>query len=469
MGKLAVSVVVSAYNEENSIENCIKSLMEQSLEDLEIILIDHGSADKTWEIIQKYAKRDVRIVAYKIAHEGTLGRGRNFGIEHAKGEYIGFCDADDFMDCRAFEMMYRKAEEDNCDIVCAPMYEVSGDRLKLTRVMPDPTIETMLMGSMSLCNKIIKKSLFMQCVKMRDDIYYEDVSICPIVISYANKIGYIDLPVYYYVIRDQSMTHSNKFVKCLDYIEASKYAIMHCNHKYTDRLVASFALVSMRYADKYWTISQAFRQYTHDLYCEYPRAADYIEDKKLRNQFKEWGEKSTFIPPIVYLNGLTKEIDEEYVTYLENNVFYKKCKIIILKKENCNMDSFAESLYEKKNYEILGIYLGIKYISESGGFYLSSKVKMKGFLSAITHYDVVLGMDENRIMLGGKSDVLMFIELQKWLKNNDLLLMKNIEELMIDFICSRYVWNKQESSVLLNDNDKMYVLSKDGHKIFQWI
>jgi glycosyltransferase involved in cell wall biosynthesis len=111
-----VSIVVAVYNAEEYIENCLDMLSKQSLENIEIICVDDGSKDNSLDIIKEYSKKDSRI---KVVSEsnGGAGAARNRGMKEATGKYILFLDCDDFFEPDMVEKAFRKAEEDNAEIV----------------------------------------------------------------------------------------------------------------------------------------------------------------------------------------------------------------------------------------------------------------------------------------------------------------------------------------------------------------
>ena len=103
-----VSIIVPVYNVENYLERCISSLRNQTLEDIEIILVDDSSTDSSLEICNKMAMEDSRI---KVIHKENEGAGlaRNEALRVATGEYIGFLDSDDFVEADMFKTLYDKA------------------------------------------------------------------------------------------------------------------------------------------------------------------------------------------------------------------------------------------------------------------------------------------------------------------------------------------------------------------------
>lgn len=133
VSKPKFSVVVPMYNVEQYLEECIRSIQAQTLQDIEIVLVDDGSPDHCGEIADNLARTDDRI---KVVHRenGGLGPARNSGILASSGEYIGFVDADDWVDPSMFEVLARALDSNNADICYSGIRQVSdGDILSETR------------------------------------------------------------------------------------------------------------------------------------------------------------------------------------------------------------------------------------------------------------------------------------------------------------------------------------------------
>lgn len=122
-----VSVIIPAYNAEKYLFRCLKSIQSQTLNDIEIIVIDNGSTDKTSDIIDEFAAFDRRFKKVVIKENEGVSKARNTGIEIAKGEYIAFSDADDEVPPGAYETMYRKARSDVADVVVGNYFEIVDD------------------------------------------------------------------------------------------------------------------------------------------------------------------------------------------------------------------------------------------------------------------------------------------------------------------------------------------------------
>lgn len=115
-GKPVISIIVPAYNAEPYIEQCLDSLVNQNLEDIEIILLNDGSTDNTGEICNIYVEKDIRIKLINKENTGVSDT-RNKGIELATGEYIMFVDADDWIDAETSEKSYKEAKKNDVDVL----------------------------------------------------------------------------------------------------------------------------------------------------------------------------------------------------------------------------------------------------------------------------------------------------------------------------------------------------------------
>ena len=100
-----VSIIVPVYNVEKYLDRCMESLLNQTLKDIEIILVDDGSPDNCPQMCDDYAKKDSRV---KVVHKANAGLGyaRNSGLDVATGEYVAFVDSDDYVELDMYEQMY---------------------------------------------------------------------------------------------------------------------------------------------------------------------------------------------------------------------------------------------------------------------------------------------------------------------------------------------------------------------------
>lgn len=208
-----VSAIIPVYNSEKYIEKCIKSVLNQTLDDIEIIIINDGSNDNSNEIISKYAN-DNRIKYYKRKNHG-IGNTRNFGIEKSCGEYICFIDSDDFIHENMFEKMYNRCINDKLDFLVCDYYHYLENRQSIEK-FHIPHFENITLNenpkllidiNLGPCNKFIKKDLFKdKMMRFPEDIKYEDIPLIVKLLDKSKLIGKINEPLCYFMVHDNSET-----------------------------------------------------------------------------------------------------------------------------------------------------------------------------------------------------------------------------------------------------------------------
>ena len=124
-----VSVIVPVYNVEPYLEECLRSLLGQTLTDIEIICVNDGSTDNSGKILEKYRQNDDRIIIAWQKNSG-LSAARNRGLDIAKGKYIYFCDSDDYLQTNALEYSYKLAEERGLEVLRFGTCEFYHDKKK---------------------------------------------------------------------------------------------------------------------------------------------------------------------------------------------------------------------------------------------------------------------------------------------------------------------------------------------------
>lgn len=238
-----ISVIIPIYNVEKYLEKCIKSVINQTYTNIEIILVNDGSTDKCACICEKYKKIDSRIVIIN-KENGGLSDARNVGIDVSKGEYLAFIDSDDYVSEDYLEYLYKIICENKVDIsVCdfCEVYEnenlVNKEEENNIKIFNDAeAIEIMLYQrefDHSAWGKLYRKYLF-DNLRFPKGRLFEDIAIMYELINKVNKVGFGSKKNYYYLIRKDSIMNKEFNVKKMDLIEFSKKMVLFIDEKYPD-------------------------------------------------------------------------------------------------------------------------------------------------------------------------------------------------------------------------------------------
>ncbi len=216
-----ISVIIPVHNVERYLEKCLDSLVNQTLSDIEIICINNNSSDASIQILDEYVKNDARIIVDNESAQGAAFA-RNKGMEIAEGEYIGFVDADDWIDNNYYEELYNSAQRTNSDVAATSSVLLTNEKGSCLASKPmglkAPLLTTV--GEKARCiietgatwNKIYKATflrenniLFPLLNTTGEDNYFNALAII-----FANKISVINNVSYYY---RQSLSASTKSLK----------------------------------------------------------------------------------------------------------------------------------------------------------------------------------------------------------------------------------------------------------------
>ena len=204
-----VSVIVPVYNVEEYLERCLDSLVNQTLKDIEIIIVNDGSTDGSKEKIQKYINTYKNIV-YLEKKNGGLSSARNYGIPYAKGEYIGFVDSDDYVELTMYEKMYNKAIEEKSDIVeCDFIWEYPNKKREDIGKVYSSKKEAIIEARVVAWNKIIKKDIIEKTkITFPEGLRYEDIEFFYKIVPYLDKISFVKETLVHYVQGESSIANT---------------------------------------------------------------------------------------------------------------------------------------------------------------------------------------------------------------------------------------------------------------------
>lgn len=227
---ILISIIVPIYNAEKFLLRCLESISNQTYANIEIILVDDGSTDKSKEICDSFVNRDKRFT-YLYKENSGVSDARNFGLDNANGEYIGFCDADDWMEQDMLEKLMSSAIENDADAaVCSYTYDMNPSESKEddTDVIDSISAYRRIFSDYKfggfIWNKIFKKSLI-DNLRFNPDIrIYEDTLFSSEAILRANKVCCINSELYHYYYNFDSATKAN-FSKDTSSLEALKLLV----------------------------------------------------------------------------------------------------------------------------------------------------------------------------------------------------------------------------------------------------
>lgn len=204
-----VSVIVPVYNVEKYISKCLDSLVNQTLEDIEIIIINDESKDSSIDIVKEYAQKYNNIKVYE-KENGGLSDARNYGLQFAKGKYIAFLDSDDYVDVNLYKRMYEKAKAEDSDMVECNFYWVYDNKTKKDIGQKYKGKKQMFEKARVVAwNKLYKKEILDKAkIQFPKGLRYEDVEFFYKLVPYMERVSFIKEPLIYYVQRRQSIVNT---------------------------------------------------------------------------------------------------------------------------------------------------------------------------------------------------------------------------------------------------------------------
>lgn len=249
MAEDLISVIVPVYNIENYIECCIKSIINQTYKNLEVILVDDGSTDKTGNICDEYKNIDKRIKVIHRKNEG-VSSARNIGLENSCGKFIAFVDGDDYIEKNYLEFLYKSLIAHGADISICGTNDMRGNKIKsFSKVFQKSlTSEEALIElfkrekiSVAIWGKLIKKKLFNE-IKFNTEIKIaEDLDVMYKLFDNSKSV-YVDTSkrLYYWQIRKESAVHKEYNDSFEDEVKVELNIIKFIKEKYTE--ILSYAI-----------------------------------------------------------------------------------------------------------------------------------------------------------------------------------------------------------------------------------
>lgn len=290
-----VSIIVPVYNVERYVEKCIRSVLDQSYQNIEIIIVDDGSTDDSYNICNNLQKESPNKIKLFKKENGGLSSARNFGLLHAQGEYISFVDSDDIISQDFIEKLVLLLEETGSSVSCCQVAKFNNEEKPIFTHMVEyseydtkKAIELLVTNKMPshACNKLYVTSLF-QNIEFPINRNYEDIFIMYKIFKNAKKVAlYNNAKLYGYLQRKESITGSVDSKSLDDYIDA-------INQRYYDlnTIIPKSILDSGLVLDNYYIYKESVKGKIRDSNILNKRNLLYEESQK---NIKRLGFRSIF-------------------------------------------------------------------------------------------------------------------------------------------------------------------------------
>ena len=295
--KIKVSVIIPVYNTEDYLKECIESLVNQTLREIEILIVNDGSTDSSLEIMKEFKNKYPNIIKIFDKVNGGQASARNYALPFAQGEYLGFVDSDDWVDSTMYEEMYEKAEKEDADIVICDMVDHFPDR---TVCYPSSRFENKFKVTPSACNKLFKRSLVKEDV-FPVGLWYEDFEFTTMQLMKTDCISVIHKGLYHCHCREVSTMYNNNSEKNQD------------------------ILVVLEHLVEYVEKNGWYEKYKNVIEYLY---IDHVLITSINRVQKQTNEKKKIV-----INNLRKEVLKKYNSFYKDDAFRempKKRQIIAL-------------------------------------------------------------------------------------------------------------------------------------------
>jgi len=279
------------------LRECIESLVNQTLREIEILIVNDGSTDSSLEIMKEFKNKYPNIIKIFDKVNGGQASARNYALPFAQGEYLGFVDSDDWVDSTMYEEMYEKAEKEDADIVICDMVDHFPDR---TVCYPSSRFENKFKVTPSACNKLFKRSLVKEDV-FPVGLWYEDFEFTTMQLMKTDCISVIHKGLYHCHCREVSTMYNNNSEKNQD------------------------ILVVLEHLVEYVEKNGWYEKYKNVLEYLY---IDHVLITSINRVQKQTNEKKKIV-----INNLRKEVLKKYNSFYKDDAFRempKKRQIIAL-------------------------------------------------------------------------------------------------------------------------------------------
>ena len=385
--KPLVSFVVPVYNVEESLRECLISVVFQTLPETEVIIVNDASPDHSQEIIDEFVTAfPEKVKAVKHDVNQGLAMARKTGLHHVSAPYVLFVDSDDFVNGNIAERLYNRIVEDELDILYYPFLQVDVNTKSVNVVTPSSkgNIQDYLLryGRAGFVFAMYRTEF----LKENEEVafrkgFFEDAAATPVLISKTNRIGlFKNRELYYYRVNRKGSITSSVMTK--EKMEDYQAADLVGWDVIPDELKAAYAYRVLKRA------AVAVKKYPeiYDYTINHIKSLTEKTDKYTLSISPKWDEyinmarrkpDSIAIPKIVYINGFIKKDLYSYSRYTEEAVkaYLFSPELCVLNSEQCDINLLPPNI-KNAGAEEIGLYFALRAISERGGIYIGPQVQI---------------------------------------------------------------------------------------------
>ena len=266
---IKVSVIVPVYNVERYLRRCLNSLVNQTLEEIEIIIVNDGTKDNSESIILEFVEKFPSKIIYLTKENGGLSDARNFGIPHATGEYIAFLDSDDYVEKDIYEKLYNEANKSKIkkNIIECNFFWSYDEKQVIDRIVKYDSIQDYIInGRVVAWNKLYRSKWLKNInIEFPKGLLYEDLEyfmklVCNL--SNIEEVSVVDEPLIHYIQREDAISYSEServahivkiYENVFDYYKKHRKFDMYkyeLEYKFCRNLLGSFMIKVLRIKDK---------------------------------------------------------------------------------------------------------------------------------------------------------------------------------------------------------------------------
>lgn len=324
---MKVSIIIPIYNSEKYLDECLKSVINQTYKNTEIICVNDGSNDNSEKILKKYLKENKNMIYISQENSGQ-SIARNKGLEKATGDYILFVDSDDFIENNMVEKLIEPLiKDDEIDLSFCDYYLYTDGKTEKCFTINEKEKDLkkqLILSAPSPCLKLFRKS-YLKDFKFPENIIYEDYAIIPALIARAKKVEYIQEHLYYYRQHIASTTRNAKFTENkMDIIKASEILLNSTKDKEINKYKEEIEFLIIIH----FILMGGLR------FSRYPKAR-----KKMQEISNFVQNNSLKIENNKYYKNLSKEKKKLIKTILNGNVL--GCYIFFIKRK-LNIGGYSE-------------------------------------------------------------------------------------------------------------------------------